>query len=268
MGDCGCQGCCVFPHGKGSICALILALITVVFSYSASGGCYFVQVGASLTTAGPVIAPGVSAGWGLLSFEDATALSNSTNATSDDVDYACYVYTEEQLDEMDAPFRAARIFAMFGNGFLAISMFLLLISSCMQFNQGGLLAIVTMLLIGGTFYCLTFIFYASNLICGQYGCEFQIGSGLAIGAILFAFITAAVVAKLPADSRGPFREGEAPMPVQQQHQQQSQLQASQAYAPGTQTISETVMPDGTKKITKTTVNADGSKTVEETVVHY
>jgi hypothetical protein len=260
---CGCEGCCVFPHGKGSILALLLALITVAFSYSASGGCFYVQVGASLTTAGPVIAPGVSAGWGLYSFEDATPLAGTYNTT--DANYTCYAYTSEQIDEMDSPFRAARIFAMFGNGFLAISMFLLLISSCMQFNQGGLLAIVTMLLMGGTFYCLTFIFYASNLICGQYGCDFSIGSGLAIGAILFAFLTAAIVSKLPGGESSPFREDEAPMPASQQSQSQSQ---PQAFAPGTQTITETIMPDGTKKITKTTVNANGSKTVEETVVHH
>jgi hypothetical protein len=254
-GDCGCEGCCVFPHGKGSICAMILAIITCAFSYSASGGCYYAQVGASLTTAGPVIAPGTTAGWGLYSFEDATPLDSLGSG----VNYTCYAYTQEQIDEMDAPFVSARLFAMFGNGFLAISMFLLMIASCMQFNQGALWAIMTMLMIGGTFYTLTFLFYASNKICGQYGCTFSIGSGLAIGAILFAFITAAMVFKLPSNS-SPFGVNEAPMGGASGRQVQQQQ--PQAFAPGTQTITETVMPDGTKKITKTTVNADGSKTVE------
>ena len=37
-------------------------------------------------------------------------------------------------------------------------------------------------------------------------------------------------------------------------------------APGTQTITETQMSDGSKKITKSVVNADGSMTVTEEVV--
>lgn len=252
MGDsCGCGSCCSFPHGKGSIFALILVIITYSFAVFASAFCYYVEVGASLTTAGLVISPGTSAGWGLYSFEDATPL----DSLSSDANITCYSYTQEQIQEMDAPFRAARLFAMFGNGFLACCVILLMVISCVQFNQGGLLAIVTMLLMGGTFYCLTFIFYASNKICGQYGCTFSTGSGLAIAAIIFAFLTAAVVSKIPANT-SPFRESERPAAASSQ---------PQAYAPGTQTITETTMPDGTKKITKTTVNADGSKTVEETV---
>jgi len=41
---------------------------------------------------------------------------------------------------------------------------------------------------------------------------------------------------------------------------------AQAFAPGTETITETILPDGSKKTTKTVVGLDGSKTVTETIV--
>lgn len=39
-----------------------------------------------------------------------------------------------------------------------------------------------------------------------------------------------------------------------------------AFEPGTETVTETVMPDGSRKIIKTTVDMDGSKSVTETIV--
>ena len=41
---------------------------------------------------------------------------------------------------------------------------------------------------------------------------------------------------------------------------------TQAFAPGTETITETSLPDGSKKTTKTVVGLDGSRTVTETVI--
>jgi hypothetical protein len=38
------------------------------------------------------------------------------------------------------------------------------------------------------------------------------------------------------------------------------------FRPGTETVTETIMLDGSRKTTKTTVNLDGSKTIEETIV--
>ena len=42
--------------------------------------------------------------------------------------------------------------------------------------------------------------------------------------------------------------------------------APEAFQPGTETITETILADGSRKIVKTTVNVDGSKTVTETIV--
>jgi hypothetical protein len=40
----------------------------------------------------------------------------------------------------------------------------------------------------------------------------------------------------------------------------------EAFQPGTETITETILPDGTKKIVTTVIDVDGSTTVTETIV--
>lgn len=79
-----------------------------------------------------------------------------------------------------------------------------------------------------------------------------------VGASLCWWITAVLIHKLPDASEDSF-----PAPVATPAQAAAPLGASAP--PGTVTVTEQVLPDGTKKTTKTTVNADGSKTVEETV---
>jgi len=45
-----------------------------------------------------------------------------------------------------------------------------------------------------------------------------------------------------------------------------EVDPAEAFAPGTETITETILPDGSKKTTKTVVDLNGSKTVTETIV--
>ena len=45
-----------------------------------------------------------------------------------------------------------------------------------------------------------------------------------------------------------------------------EVDPTQAFAPGTETVTETILPDGSKKTTTTVVGLDGSKTVTETIV--
>ena len=237
---------------------MLCAIIAYVFAQVAVQGCFYATVGASLTSVGPVIAQGYEAGWGIYSFEDATPLQQRQ---PDQYNFTCWYYTQEQVDAMDTPFRASRVFAMMGNILIGISMICMIIASCVAYTKSALLGISAMLFFGSICAALTFIFYASSTICGQYGCKFGIGSGLVIVASVFAALTAMLVARLPVNE-SPFRPNERPVAPAQASPAEAQ---PQAFEPGTQTITETVMPDGTKKITKTTVNSDGSRTVEETV---
>ena len=74
---------------------------------------------------------------------------------------------------------------------------------------------------------------------------------MSIAAVLVALATGIVTCCLPA-SVEPFTS-EITGPTREPFQ------------PGTITETETIMPDGSTKITRTTVNFDHSKTIEETV---
>lgn len=50
-------------------------------------------------------------------------------------------------------------------------------------------------------------------------------------------------------------------------EQSSEKADDGAFAPGTETVTETVLPDGSKKVTTTAVHSDGSKSVTESIVH-
>ena len=94
---------------------------------------------------------------------------------------------------------------------------------------------------------VTFVAFASKFTSSPYNGRFYVGPGLAIAAACFSLVTGLLCCKLPVAKRA-----ETAPPAQ-------------AYQPGTVTVTETMMPDGTKKIVKTTVNPDGSQTVEETI---
>jgi hypothetical protein len=95
---------------------------------------------------------------------------------------------------------------------------------------------------------LTFIGYASFITRAPFNGTFSVASGLAIGTILAAFITGTLIRLAPS--------AEEALSVQT---------GVPAFAPGTETVTETTMVDGTRKTVKTRVNPDGSKTITETV---
>ncbi len=89
-------------------------------------------------------------------------------------------------------------------------------------------------------------------------CSFSLGGGLAIGAIL-SYVVASVLffaAKDQGDDEDGEKRGEA-LP-------QATATAAAGPAAGTVTVEKVEMPDGTVVTKTTTVNADGSHTVEET----
>jgi len=97
------------------------------------------------------------------------------------------------------------------------------------------------------FESLIFIVYSSD-VCTTFACSFSAGSGTGVAAIILALVSAAVVCKFP-----PYVDDFLPGTVQDTE------------TPGTVTIKTVMEPDGTKKTITTTVNPDGSHTVEEVI---
>jgi hypothetical protein len=128
-----------------------------------------------------------------------------------------------------------------------------IILACMRLPMIIIRIMTGLLILGVLAECLTFVAFASD-ICAQYNCVFSWSAGLAIGAAISAAIAAIFYSKLSPAEDGGFVPAVA-----------MGGGGGVAQPPGTVTVTETIEPDGTKKIVKSTVNADGSRTVEETI---
>jgi hypothetical protein len=221
---------------------MILGISSYLFAISSSWGCYYVEIGASFTQSLPGVTGNYRSGVGLFSYEDVFDYRHNNGLT-------CYYYSSEQIDTFDGAFRTARVFGILANICIGISMLLLIGLSCFEYSQLSLHCIGSLLLVGALFEMLTFILFGSELCA--YGCDFYIGAGLTVACVIVSSIATLIVFHVP-----PAREREV---------YASPEQAVVPYAPGTETLTQTIMPDGTKKMTKTTVHGDGSKTVEETI---
>lgn len=198
-----------------------------MFTSSASFHCHFAEW-TRPSFAGATLTSGI----GLYSFERPNGY--------------CELWTESQVQSFDSSFKAALAFGYLANLSAIISIIMLIITTCLPFPP--VLMKVTGCLVATTALaeCFTFLFFASDF-CDEGSCKFGGAAGIAIVAILVALLTAATVFKIP-----PVIKPDNSPPVPEQ--------------PGTVTKTETTMPDGTTKTVTTTVNTDGSKTVEEKVV--
>jgi hypothetical protein len=234
-----------WPHGKISIIAMILSIISYIFTISASNLCFFVQIEGVLFDFPPYglrSASGGSYGVGLFSYEDRLAS-----------EWTCSAYSNNMIDNasyFDSAFKTARAFAVMSNVCIGIGMICLIISSCVEFTPNAMKFLGFLLGAGSLFELLTFSFFASS-VCDEFqSCSFYVGAGFAIVSMTLSFITALLTCIIPPANDT--LEGLPPIVAVSE--------------PGTKTVMEVVMPDGTKNITETTVNADGSQTVTKTVV--
>ncbi|KAL7574942.1 hypothetical protein ACA910_010766 [Epithemia clementina (nom. ined.)] len=236
-----------FPHGPRSIYLFIMSISAYLFTISASWGCYFVDVNATFSAksnSGGQIFDDYSAGFGLYSYEDGA--ENSDNKFN----WLCYTYSDEQKDRLDSKFKTAVSFATMANIFVGIAMVFLIFTCCVQFTLPMMKILGVLMLIGSFCQVFTFLVFSSDL-CSEFECTFYLGAGMSIAAVLvalasgiLAFFVPGSVEPFTSEQGGPARE---------------------PFQPGTVTETETIMPDGSTKITRTTVNFDNSKTIEETV---
>lgn len=121
--------------------------------------------------------------------------------------------------------------------------------ACFSFDTSWTKLCGWCLLLASLFEFLTFTGFASG-ICEGNQCTFSIGAGLAILGGVNAFLTAGIFMKIQPYQAPPTAGLAIP---------------GGDLAPGTVQVTEEMLPDGTKKTIKTTVNEDGSRVVEETV---
>jgi hypothetical protein len=227
-----------------SVWALLFSIISYCFAINASYGCFYVTASVPDDTIIGIINEG-TLGFGLFSYSD------PLNAYYD-LTYSCITYSYDVAEYFfDAAFQAARAFGVMGNIAIGVPMIAAILLSCMTLSKGILKIFTIMLFFGSLCEILTFVIFASEM-CSNYNCKFNVGAGLAIGGCLSAFVTGMFFAKIPPVDDEDFFPGEM-------------TGGGGQPAPGTVTVQETLEPDGTKKTVKTTVNADGSQTVEETI---
>lgn len=249
------QGCCTFPHGHLSIYMFITAISAFLFALSASFSCYFLDINASFSSRegsggelilnNPITDESVSSTVGLFMYED------GYKSGDDKFNWVCYVYDDEQVDFLDSNFKTARFMGAVAIGVLGISMILLALTCCVQYQSFALKLAGILMIVGGFCQCATFIIFQSDLCSDPFECKFYLSAGICIAAVLTAWATGVLAMLLPPSVEPFTSEDGGP--------------AREPFEPGTVTETETIMPDGTTKITRTTVNPDGSKTIEETV---
>jgi len=225
--------------------AMGVAIFAYIFVINATWTCNYFQIDGYLTATSPYYADadGERRGVGLFSYE---SIDPNTGA------WVCYRYSRDQLQGsgfLDGPFKAAMAMGIIANICIGVTMILMLAIGCVSFTPVGLKVAGYACLFGSFCMLMTFVAFGSDLTNSPYNGTFHTGAGVAIGAVILSLITGVLVVMLPP-ATDPFEGEPAPRP----------------FEPGTETVTETKMPDGTKKITKTRVNPDGSQTVEETVI--
>lgn len=122
---------------------------------------------------------------GLLSYQDTNPNSN----------LQCISYSEDQIEEFDSMFRAARSCSLIANILLGASALLLMCMSCIAVRYCVVTILGGVVLIGGVLQGMTLLVYFSSFSCEE--CQFHFGSGLALLATAVALTCGAVVCHIP-----------------------------------------------------------------------
>lgn len=198
---------------------------------------------------------------------------------------------------MDGSWRASRAFAILGVVLCGIVMLGMILLSCFPYPQWALRAFSAASVLGGISESLIFLLFGSKLTAEPLNGSFFIGAGVTIVSVCLALGTAGTILLIPtlqdaersrdirvvgrpaaatAQGAGPAavpaatshkRNFPAPPRRQQPGNKESSSPAEQpAFAPGTETVTETLLPDGSKQVTTTVVGADGSRQETCTIV--
>jgi len=235
-----------FPHGRIAVLALAATIFTEIFTGNAFGSCYFATVDVSTPNNGRLFS----------SKRIFVGFSGPERLPKDDIPFITCDFWD--VDDDRDYFRGDGLWNV-ARGFANIASILSLIAfitgcclACMSCNMGCIKFVSAMLWIAAVISPITFVAFNSDF-CKEYDCEFSIGAGFAIFCPIVLGLAGFAYCKIP-----PYGEAEQTVFAQGQPVENSP-------SPGSVQVTQEVMADGTKKTIKTTINADGSRTVEETV---
>jgi hypothetical protein len=211
--------------------------------------------------------------------------------------FVCLRYSETHLEFfLDSPWKAARAFGIIANLCSGLTLLCLIGASCFTLN-----AIFVKLLAGGLVFgsfsiLMTFLMFASDVSEAPFNGSFYFGGGVALVASILCFVAALLTLQIgPISSREPYivappasrkpatrvtsgnndgtntmqprRNFPAPKRSGVAPPQESAPATDdiEAFQPGTETVTETLLPDGTRKTVTTTIGTDGSRTVTEVI---
>jgi hypothetical protein len=231
-----------------SLASLISSIICLVMNINAIGGCWFlVTENGFLSPTGPDYyrSGGGSNGIGILTYEwpVASAFHN----------YYCDYYSPEMKSVLfDAAFNTSVVCGIASIVCMGCAVCLLITLSCIEYSPLALKGIGTLSLGGSLFDILALSAFASKFTKPDYNATFSYGAGLTIASASISLLTALLISKIPPPIPPVFEPRTPERP---------------AHVPGTVTVSTIEMPmrDGKVKSVKTTLEKDGSKSVEEII---
>jgi hypothetical protein len=231
-----------FPHGQTTMVALVLAIFTFVLVMNSTYTCSYFKIDETL--AHYIYPDGRYAngtyGVGYFSYQ----------ALDSDGHFYCYTYPKKFVRRFfDKPLKAGYAFAILSNICVGVVLLLVILSTCCRMKVSVFKGLGLCAMMGSLSMVLTFIGFASFITKPPFNGKFGTGAGISIAAMIAAFFLGIVLFFVP-EAREEFGGAAPPAP----------------FEPGTITTTETTMPDGGKKILKTTVGPDGSRTVEESKV--
>jgi hypothetical protein len=211
---------------------------------------------------------------------------------------SCAGYNRGQRSQLfDGNMNAVFYVAIVALVLTATVMAIMIASSCVAIPQWTLKVAAVLSFLSSIFQALQFLLYQSKLAGNPYEGRFYFGAITVVVAMLVAMATACFIwivptpgavstvslaspprSSLPTVSNkttppppSPKRNFPGPKrgspPPETAPDIEAKPSGKEAFAPGTETVTETLLPDGSKKVTTTKVGLDGSKSVTETVVH-
>lgn len=200
---------------------------------------------------------------------------------------------------IDAPWKAAQAFAIIANICSGLVLCCLIMTSCYAANTMAVKCLAGLSFFAGVTVMFTFLIFGSVVGDDPFNGSFYYGGGMTIVGCILCFVTGFLVLQIqPPGShsyivrdvnntsatptnrttRGSTTHVVPPPPqVKRNFPPAKRIPKSnivpkesardiEAFEPGTETVTETILPDGTKKVITTTIGTDGSTTITETIV--
>lgn len=187
-------------------------------------------------------------------------------------EHICMSYNKEQIKAyMGSAFRWSRMFAVLSHFTLFVATLLVTIGSCAFVHINIWKTTGILFLVGSLCEVLIFVVYSSDSLTGDlHQGRFFWGSALLIVSILFTIAAGVMTLRIPPFDPENIPESaldalrEQPM-VQQILPEAAKEKKPYKMPPGVETVTETILPDGSRKYTTTKWNKDGTTTVTEEI---